>query len=267
MNDSVVAAEHLSVEIDDVTLRGGARLQPLDDVGIAPARHEADVLAVLLVGDREAELARQLARLRLGQVAERKTYILELLAGGGEQEIALVAILIARAMQRAAAGNGARGDIMSGRHHLGAEFARGVEQIVELDRLVAFDAGHRRLARDIAVGEAVDHRFLEAALIVEHVMRDADALGDHARVMDIAAGAAGALAMGGGAMIVKLQGHADDIIAFGLEQGGRDRGIDAAGHGDDDAGLFRGAFKIETIEHRRHGLRRAPYELGLHSYL
>ncbi len=94
-------------------------------------------------------------------------------------------------------------------------------------------------------------------------MRNADALGDHARVVDVAAGAAGALAMGGGAMIVKLQRHADDVIAFGLEQGGRDRGIDAAGHGDDDAGVFRAAFKIETVKHCRRGSRpRSMQEFG-----
>jgi hypothetical protein len=54
-------------------------------------------------------------------------------------------------------------------------------------------------------------------------------------------------------VIVKLQGHADDVIAFGLEQGSRHRGIDAARHGDDDPGIFRPAFKIETVPHSRRG--------------
>ena len=73
-------------------------------------------------------------------------------------------------------------------------------------------------------------------------MRNADALGDRARVMDVAPGAAGALAVGRGAVVVELQGHADDVVALGLEQRGRDRGIDAAGHGDDDARVLRTAF-------------------------
>ena len=55
MDDAVVAAEHLAVEIDDVAGRRRAGLQPLDHVGVAAGRHEADVLAVVLVGDREAE--------------------------------------------------------------------------------------------------------------------------------------------------------------------------------------------------------------------
>ena len=138
---------------------------------------------------------------------------------------------------------------MAGRQHLGAELARGRQQVAELDRLVAVDARHRRLARDVAVGEAVDHRFLEAAFVVEHVMRNADALGDRARVVDVLAGAAGALAVGRGAMVVELQRHADDVVALGLEQRRGDRGIDAARHGDDDAGVLRPAFEIEAVEH------------------
>ena len=235
-------------------------LQPADDVGVAPGRHEADVLAVLLVGDLETEAPRQFARLRLGHVAERKAQIVELLARGREQEIALVAIGIGGADQRArSVGEAARGDIMSGRERRGAEFARGRQQIAKLDRAVALDAGHRRLAERVAVGEIVDHRFAEAALVVEHVMRNADPLGDVAGVVDVLPGAAGALAMGGRAMIVKLQRDADDVIALGLQQRSRHRRIDAARHGDDDPGVLRTAFEIQTVEHGSgHRLRSRP---------
>ena len=65
----------------------------------------------------------------------------------------------------------------------------------------------------VAFGEAVDHRFLEAALVVEHVMRNADALGDRAGVVDVLAGAAGALAVGRRAVVVELQRDADDVVA------------------------------------------------------
>ena len=215
-----------------------------------PGRHEADVLAVLLVGDRKAEAARQLARLRLGAIAEREAQQVELRARGGEQEIALVALGLARAIERAAAARQrARGDVMAGRQNLGAELARGLEQVAELDRLIAFDARHRRLAGHIALGEAVDHRLLEAALVVEHVMRNADALGDRARVVDIAAGATGALAVGRRAMIVELERDADDVVAGIGQQRRGDRGIDAARHGDDDARVGRPSLDIETVQH------------------
>ena len=235
-----------------------ARPQPLDHVGVAAAGHEADVLAVGLVGDGKPEAPRQLARLRLGALAERKAQELELLARGGEQEVALVALRLARAIKRAAAARQrARGDVVAGRQHLGAELARGREEIAELDRLVALDAGHRRFAGDIAFGEALDHRFLEAALVVEHVVRNAEALGDRAGVVDVLAGATGALAVGRRAMVVELQRDADHVIAGLGEQRRGDRGIDPARHRDDNARVRRPTLDIEPVEHG-HTISAAP---------
>ena len=102
---------------------------------------------------------------------------------------------------------------MAGRQHGGAEFARGRQQIAEFDRLVALDARHRRLAGDVACREPVDDRFLEALLVVEYIVRNADARGHCAGIVDVAAGAARTLAVSRGAMVVKLERDADDIIA------------------------------------------------------
>src|SRR5262245_483951 len=102
-NDAVVAPEHLAIEIDDVARLGRARPQALDHLGIAAGRHETDILAVVLVRDREAELASELAGLGLRALAERKAQHVELLARGREQEIALVALRIARTIERASA--------------------------------------------------------------------------------------------------------------------------------------------------------------------
>jgi hypothetical protein len=88
-------------------------------------------------------------------------------------------------------------------------------------------------------------------------VRNADTLGDPAGVMDILAGAARALAMGGGAVVVELQRDADDIVALGDEQRGGDRGIDAARHGDHHARVLRPAFDIEAVEHRDCGCGRS----------
>ena len=106
---------------------------------------------------------------------------------------------------------------MAGRQHGGAEFARSRQQIAEFDRLVALDAGHRGFSRDIAFRKAVDNRFLETLFVIEDVMRNTDPRGHRPGIVDIAAGAARALAMGRRAMIVKLQGDADDIVT-GLRQ-------------------------------------------------
>ena len=87
-------------------------------------------------------------------------------------------------------------------------------------------------------------------------MRNADPLGHRARVVNILAGATGAAAMRGGAVVVELQGHPHHVIAFVVEKRGRDRGIDPTRHRHDDARVLRPALEIERIEHRVQILSR-----------
>jgi hypothetical protein len=171
--------------MDDLAGAHRARLQLLDDVGVAPLRHEADILAVALVGHGEAELAGHRPGLVLGEVAERKAQEIQLLARRGEQEIALVAIEIDRAEQRPSAADHARAHIVAGRHRRRAKLMRRAEQIGELDGLIAGDARNRSLAMRIALGERLDHRLAEARLIVQHVMRNAELRRDLPRVVDV----------------------------------------------------------------------------------
>ena len=245
--NAVMAAEHAAVDVDDVARRGGIRLQLGDDVGVFALRHEADVLAVGLGGDGQAHALGDGADLGLGHAAQRKAQIVDLLLRGGKQEIALVAVGVDRAEQRAMRAVGAAADIVAGRQRVGAEIARGLQKVGELDGLVARNARDRRLAGDIAFSERVDHRLAEPLLIVEHIVRDAERLGHAARVGDILAGAARAGAMRGRAMVVELQRHADDVVAFLLQEAGDDRGIHAAGHRDDDARVGWPSRQIEAV--------------------
>ena len=109
---------------------------------------------------------------------------------------------------------------MPGRQHFGAQFSRGRQQIAELDGHITFDARHRRLAVNVTFRKAIDDRFLKATFIVEHVVRDANALGNAARIVDVLPSATRTLAMDRSAMVVKLQRHTNHVIALRLEQGG-----------------------------------------------
>src|SRR5205085_5223942 len=121
MNNALMPADGATVEVDDVAGLNGIRPQAADDVGIASGGHEADVLAVLLVGDVKTKAPRQFARLRLGQVAQWKAQIVELLARGREQEIALVAIGVGGAKKRTrSVASAARCDIVTGGERHGA---------------------------------------------------------------------------------------------------------------------------------------------------
>ena len=189
------------------------------------------------VGDRQTEAPRQLPRLCLGLLAERKAQQIELLARGSGQKIALVACGLARSIERTTAvRQRPRCHIVARGQNAGAKLARSSEKVAELDRLVAFQTRHRRLAGDVAVGEAIDHRFLEAALVVEHVMRNADTFGNGAGIVNIAAGATGPLSMGRRAMVVELQRDPDDVVPGVSQKRRRNRGVDPARHGDDHPG-------------------------------
>src|SRR5690606_73143 len=81
----------------------------------------------------------------------------------------------------------------------------------------------------------------------EHIMRNAESLGDPARVVYVLAGATGAGTVHGGAMVVKLERDADDIVAFALEKAGHDGRVHAAGHRHDDTGVFWSSRKVKTV--------------------
>ena len=98
--------------------------------------------------------------------------------GRAIQEIALVARRVARAVQFRPVRPGDAAGVMPGGQRGGAEIARGRQQVAELDALVAADARDRRLAAAVALGEILDHRGAKPALVIEHVMRDAETLGD-----------------------------------------------------------------------------------------
>ncbi len=53
--------------------------------------------------------------------------------------------------------------------------------------------------------------------------------------------------MHGRAMIIELQGNAEDIIAFAFENTGYDRRIHSARHRNDDAGIFRALVETKAV--------------------
>ena len=139
---------------------------------------------------------------------------------------------------------------MSRRHGVGPKVARRLQEVGELDVLIAAHAGDRRLAGEIAFGEGRDDLFAKAALVVEHVMRDPELRRDRACVMDVAPCAAGPLARCGFGRsgIIKLQRDADDIVAVARQHGRHDGRIHAARHRDDDPRGCGGLGESEGVE-------------------
>ena len=249
-----MASDPAAVDVHDVAGLQRTWLEALDDARVAARRHEANVLAVGLFCNGEAKLVRERTHLGLAHRAEGKAQVAELLGCGGEQEIALVTLGIGGARKLRPARALAPLDVVACRQCIGAEVLCRLEQVAKLDLLIAGDARDRRLARGIALRKAAHHRVGEAALIIEHVVGDAQHLGDAARIVDVLAGAAASLPARRLAVIVELQRDADDLVALALHERGGDGGIHASRHGDDDAGL------THAVWGRREN--RGAYERG-----
>ena len=79
-------------------------------------------------------------------------------------------------------------------------------------------------------------------------MREPHALGHAAGVVNVLSGATGTLFRQRRAVIVKLQGHADHVIAFGLQPGRDDRAVHAARHRHDNAGIGGGLGETKAVQ-------------------
>ena len=261
-DNAVVGAQFVAVEIDDPAGIAGAGPQLLDHPRIVAVRDETDVLAVRLFGDGHIEFPRHAAGLCLRQAAQGKAQIAELLAGRGKQEIALVLGRIGGPVQFRPGGRLDPADIVAGREAVGVEVARHRHEVGELDRLVAAHAGQRGLAAQVAVGEIVDHALAEPGFVVEDIVREPGLFGDPAGVADVLPGAAGARPADGGAVVVELQGDADDLIAPGVQHRGGDGTVDTAGHRHHDPRPRGRPGKAETVDLRSHeaGYKRSAGE-------
>ena len=130
--------------------------------------------------------------LLLRHVAEGEAQVFELLRRGGEEEVALVPGAIDRAVELGPRRPRHAPHVVAGGERVRAKVAGERQQVAELHPLVAAHAGDRRLAAQVGVGEIVDHRLLEARLVVEHVVADAEPVRDPAGVVDVLPGTAGA---------------------------------------------------------------------------
>ena len=135
--------------------------------------------------------------------------------------------------------------VMAGGEAIGAQIARDLEQVGELHAHIALHARYGGAAGHIFVGEVGDHGVAKGAFIIEHIMSDADAVRDRARVAYILARAAAAGAAHRRAMIIELERDADHFRARLRRQRGDDARIHAARHGDDDAPLGERLGKLE----------------------
>ena len=137
--------------------------------------------------------------------------------------------------------------VVAGGDAAGADGARGLQQLIELEMVVAERAGNRRAPGEILADERPDHILLEALFLVDDVVGNAEVLGHAARVVHViertaAAGlgrVGNAVLAGQAGLVPELQREADDVCAIvGAVAAGEDRryrrGVNSSGHGYGD---------------------------------
>ena len=105
------------------------------------------------------------------------------------------------------------------------------EEEAELDRPVALDARVGGTARSMVRDVRVDHGVLEGVGEVEDVVIEAELAGDAPGVLDVGHRAAPAV----GRAAPELEGGTDDLVPGLGEEGGGDRRVDSARHGNEYA--------------------------------
>ena len=79
-------------------------------------------------------------------------------------------------------------------------------------------------------------------------MRYADTVRHGTRVLNVLPSATGTLLLNCDAVVIKLHRHTNDIVALLFQQGGRDRTVHTARHGNNNARVFRPTGKVETVQ-------------------
>src|SRR6267143_1660243 len=253
-----VRAEHAALTVDDRARPEHVRIPAAQETAIVVVGHEADLLALRLVGRDEAESARVRADLLLVEIADGKMRRCELSLIERPEEIGLVLARVAPPAQEPAPARRVLRDarVMASGHAGGVPGTRPREQRAVFEIYVAGHARHGRAAAPIRVGEGTDDRAVELGLHVQDVVRDAELARDAARVVHRLAAAARAEAP---RRIVGLRprpdahGDPDHLEAALDEERRRDRRIHASGHADDDA---RG-HRLDDTRRVRPAVRRA----------
>src|SRR3954453_4430829 len=211
----------LAVAVDDGPWLGDPARALTQRIPVVATGYEADLLALGLVGRHEAKVPRDRPDLRLGEIAQRKPRMLQLVLPENVEEVGLVLLGITRPQE---ARSTVRADVapgvVPGRDRLAlVEVAGPPEQRPELDVRVAVDARRRRLASEIRVEERLHDAGIELALEVHDVERDVELRRHSARVIGGVERAAALLELGVRVgHVVQAHPDADDLVTLGVQQ-------------------------------------------------
>ena len=166
---------------------------------------------------------------------QRKPKKRQLFGGRREQEITLIPAAIGSTMQFRSGDAVHALDVVPSCHAISFEVLRGFQQVLELYTLVAANTGNRCCTGQITVSKLVYHRVFKDVFVIQYIVGKTHFFRNPPRVMNVYACAARPLFRQCSTMIIKLQCHAHNVIAFFGQHCRDHRAVNAAGHGDDNA--------------------------------
>ncbi len=251
-----MAAERAAGPVDD-------RARPLahaavtgEEGALAGPGEEAEVLRLALVGDGQPGLARELAHLRLAQLAEREAHPRHRLRRERGQHVALVLGRVGRRAQQPVRRD-AR--VVAGREVGRAEPVGERQHRVEPHVAVAAHARVRREAGGVVGEERRHHALRERGAQVEREVRHAHTVRDRAREPDGVRRAARRLGVVG-RIAPQLERDGDGLASGLLHKQRGDRRVDAAAHRHERARGVEQGRRSGRVKRRARGRRAARAE-------
>ena len=148
------------------------------------ARHETDFLAVHLVGDFQPEFACDLADFGFFHSSQRREGVLELILTKAEKEIRLVLAGVAPFAEDGVVLVMVNDRVVSGGDEVRSERAGFCAEVAEFEVFVAHHTGVRRASLFVFAGKVIDDDFFEIVGLIDDIVRDAELVGDAARIGD-----------------------------------------------------------------------------------
>ena len=235
VNHATVCADPFALRVEKVAgLRNFSRV-PLNESGIVPVRHKADVLAVRLVRIEKAVFLGDLTHPVLGKFAHRELGVRQLFLGQIVQYIALILAAVQPLFQQIAPGSFVvcHPGIVSGDNGVHLHFLHPEIELFKFQIAVAVDAGVGRPAVFIGVDKPVHDLFFEVCRKVENIVGHMQTIRHAPCVLHIVQGAAGLFPLDPCLFVLEqFHGRTDAFIAFLLHQKRRNGTVYAAAHGN-----------------------------------
>ena len=229
--------EHLARCVDDIARFIGTATVTLQKAQVIAVGHEADILAIVLLGVDEALCLGDFAHMALLYAAQRQKRMRQLVLRHGIQHVALVFFRIESAAKCPAAVPLLDSRVVPRSNMIAPEFFGALQQPAEFHAPIALDARVGRMARFVFLDERPHNLVFEFSGIIEHIMRNSQAKRHITRIFNIIEAATCMPRRINVFVVIELHGGADAFVALALQQIRRHARIDAAAHRNQHAPL------------------------------